>query len=86
MRTCNSASAGKPQSVVSFFSPDIRSVFSSLQSVLREYSKGCVRAHACVRNVSSPIHVVVYTRVSPSVTYAQAVKSCLPTGYCVWSY
>ena len=68
VRTCISESAGKPQSVVRHFRDVIRSVILSLQSVISEYSKRFVRTHVCVSTVSSPL--VVYTPVSPSVTYA----------------
>ena len=77
VRTCISELAGTPESVVIDVGADIKSLISSLQSIIGEYSKRFVRTHACVSNVSSPL--VVYKPVSPSVTYAQAVKSCLPT-------
>ena len=80
VRTCISKSAGASQSVLRPVIPVIRSTctLSSLQSVISEYYKRCLSdPHEFVSDVSSPI--VVYTPVSPSVTYAQAVKSCVPS-------
>ena len=76
VRTCISALADTPESVVRPVCADLKSVISSMLSALSDNSKRCVRAHACVRTVPSPI--VVYQSVSPSVTYAQVAKSCLP--------
>ena len=79
VRTCISKSAGISQPVVKTFIPDLRCFLSSLKSVISEYSSSLRASHECVRPVPSPI--VVYAPVSPSVTYAQAVKSCMPS---VW--
>jgi len=76
VRTCISEVAVTPESVVRPVCADFKSFISSILSVLSENSKRSVCTHACVRTVSSP--KVVYQSVSPSVTYAQVIKSGLP--------
>ncbi len=77
VRTCISELAvTTPQSAVRHVGADFKSAISSLLSVLSEKPQRFVRNHECVSTVSSP-HVV-YKPVSPSVTYAQVVKACLP--------
>ena len=77
VRTCISEFADTPEPVVRHVGVNVKSVLSSLLSVLSENSTRGVCPNACVSPVSSPN--VVYQPVSPSVTYAQVVKSCLPT-------